>query len=179
MATLNDMNKIFNVLLIAFPYYEKDKTPIQIADAITLYHRLLADIDTRLLETAVEHYISSADSKYFPAISDLRRLALHLVTFNQAGAEDAWLEVKKAIKHTGYYGVPVFEDKRISHAVEVMGWRNLCMSENEVADRAHFFRIFESVEKRDTEVNIMTPSTRDKVTALIGQTAKRLSGGHQ
>jgi hypothetical protein len=52
--------------------------------------------------------------------------------------------------------------------VQRMGWRELCMSENGMADRAHFLRIYESMEKRTKEENQLPASLKESI-AMIGK----------
>ena len=52
--------------------------------------------------------------------------------------------------------------------VQRMGWRDLCTSENGMADRAHFLRIYETMEKRISEDNLL-PAPLKNAIALIGQ----------
>jgi hypothetical protein len=53
-------------------------------------------------------------------------------------------------------------------AVKRMGWRELCMSENNMADRAHFLRIYETMEKRTKEDNLLPVALKNAI-ATIGQ----------
>lgn len=64
---------------------------------------------------------------------------------------EAWLEVHKQILSVGSYNKPNFKDPLIKKVVEIMGWRNLCLSENQVADRAHFLKIYETLVSRDEQ----------------------------
>lgn len=67
---------------------------------------------------------------------------------------EAWLEVRKKIMGVGSYGTPTFKESLIQKAVEIMGWRNLCLSENQMADRAHFLKIYDTLINRE-EKNIL------------------------
>lgn len=74
----------------------------------------------------------------------IREIAIPL---NETAGE-AWGIVLKNIQTIGSYGRPNFEDPCISKAVDCIGWRNLCLSENIAIERAHFLKIYESLENR-------------------------------
>jgi len=62
---------------------------------------------------------------------------------------EAWAEVLGAISGIGFYGSPKFSDSLIKKAVNCIGWRHLCLSENIEIQRAHFLKIYESLSKRE------------------------------
>lgn len=68
---------------------------------------------------------------------------------NQMTAAEAWGLVNKEISAKGSYGKPEFDSPLVSQSVEVIGWRNLCLSDNDVADRAHFFQIYNSLLEKN------------------------------
>ena len=47
--------------------------------------------------------------------------------------------------------MPKFKDPLIQKAVDIMGWKELCLSENQVADRAHFMKIYDKLVERKCE----------------------------
>ena len=62
---------------------------------------------------------------------------------------EAWAEVLGAIRSVGSYGSPEFSDPLIQKAVNCIGWRHLCLSENIEIQRAHFLKIYENLSKRE------------------------------
>ena len=84
---------------------------------------------------------------------------------------DAWGEVIKAINHFGHYRQEealASMHEPVALAVKRMGWRDLCLSENGMADRAHFLRIYETMEKRTAEDNLLPAPLKETIT-LIGR----------
>lgn len=86
-------------------------------------------------------------------------------------AGDAWGVVVRAISSLGSYNTPVFKDKVIGRAVECMGWRNLCLSENQTVDRAHFLKIYEQLKSRVEKDSV---SLDKDVKELVNKTARAL-----
>ena len=80
-----------------------------------------------------------------------------------------WGEVNEAIRHYGYYHqeegmTSLREPMRI--AVQRMGWRALCTSENDMADRAHFLRIYESIVKQDTTQKQLPMGLKEAISQI-------------
>lgn len=62
---------------------------------------------------------------------------------------EAWAEVLQRVHSVGTYGTPRFSNARIKRAVECIGWRNICMSDNPGIERAHFFKAYQAIKDRD------------------------------
>ena len=110
--------------------------------AIGVYVRLLADIPDEVLSQAALDLLSR--STYFPTIAELRTGALELLEALAPVPHEylAWAEVQDQIREQGHAGEPVFSHPLVEKAVEILGWRYLCLSEDIVADRAHFFQAY-------------------------------------
>lgn len=177
MATLDDIRQIIGTLSLAYPNFERDKRPDQLAAMIDIYHRTLYDIDAHLLEAAVMQHITN--SKWFPTVAELREAALSIVHFSDFSAEEAWLEVKQAIRNIGYYGVPQFSAVRIKQTVAAFGWRELCGYdiEQEGIIRAHFMRIYNALQGRERARDSMLPEILERIDRV--RDAKRLKDGRR
>ena len=51
-------------------------------------------------------------------------------TIKQRSAEEAWAKVVIAIATVGSWRKPIFDDPRIVAAVEALGWKTICATEN-------------------------------------------------
>ena len=164
--------EIWNLLTLQYPEYGRGMSIEDSALALKLYARLLADIEPSLLQAAALQHI--ATNKWFPKISELRETALSLLTHNELSPEEAWGEVKQAMRRFGYYRWPEFAQPLIAQAVHIIGWRELCASENEVADRAHFFRIYGELVTRRNSKAMLLPEVRSAMEALATTSPHRL-----
>lgn len=63
-------------------------------------------------------------------------------------AEKGWESVTKAIAGVGMWGTPKFKDPIVKRVVDSFGWLNLCMSENQMADRAQFVKFYQSFARQ-------------------------------
>jgi hypothetical protein len=123
------------------------------SSAVEVYVRLLADIPGEVMERAALEHIGH--SKYFPAIAELRTAAFDILEAITPLPSDyeAWGEVQAEIRRVGHVQPPEFSHELIAQAVDLLGWRYLCLSENPVADRAHFVQAYQALRegrRRDT-----------------------------
>ena len=54
-------------------------------------------------------------------------------------------------------------DKTTKAAVKAMGFKTLCMSQNVMADRAHFQKIYERLEKEEKETRALPQALIDGI----------------
>lgn len=143
MATQIDVLRVLKILGDVYPNFHLSSS------AVEVYIQLLADISPPVLEQAALDHISR--STFFPAVAELRNAAYDILEEADPCPSDfqAWSEVQDEIRRTGHYGEPEFSHPLIEQAVDMFGWRYLCLSTNHVADRAHFVQAFQAlVEKR-------------------------------
>ncbi len=159
-------------MAVASYHTEKDRDIKATAEVWSL---LLSDLTFEVAKAALVKAI--AGCKFFPTIADIREAAMSFREDTVPLAADAWSEVCKAMRDIGsYYGVPEFSHPLIKRAVDGMGgWMCLCASDNEMADRAHFLRMFETYRGRELEDQNTTPLIRQLVGG-IGE-VKNLPGG--
>ena len=180
MASEKKIDTALAMLSVSYPNYTKN------ANAMTraVFQRILADVDDMLLESAVLQWLSTAHP-FHPTPGELRDMCHTLIKADEPSAEEAWGLVKKAIRQYGSYRTPEFASETVAKTVAVMGWFELCMSENEEADRAHFWKIYRQIAERAKTETMMLPTVKNnmqqlkaaKVNELIGQTVKRLTSG--
>lgn len=145
-------------------------------ETINIYLKLLADIPADLLKAAALAHVTK--SQFFPTVAELRDAGAGLMerASGVPNAYDAWHEVCRAISTHGHYHLPEFSHPLVKKAVDACGgWKTLCMSENQIADRARFFQVYEVYQGRQQEENRMLPEVASMITMLAG----RLSAGSE
>lgn len=151
--TLDEALKIMAVLTAAYPQAEIQEETIQI------YTKFLLDLPFEAGQAGALELI--AKSKWFPSVAELRQMAVEMLSENDIPTPgEAWGEVVRQLHSVGYYGRPSFSHPAIVKAVKAMGWYELCVSENMVADRAHFMRIYEGYREREMKEALELPETR-------------------
>lgn len=114
-------------------------------DTLALYAEMLADLDSVQSMAAVKRLIAS--HQFFPTVAEIRT-EVTKGTVSLPGTDEAWNEVRRAIAREGCYRNPKFTHPAIDFAVETIGWQTLCASENIMAERAHFMRLYDETTKR-------------------------------
>lgn len=135
---------IMNGIRAAYPRFKIADS----AEGMELWRSMLSDISYESLSRAVQTHISS--NEWPPSIADIRKLA------TQGPVKDwgaGWSLVLKAIRRHGSYGEEGAmqelkeEDNVTWQVVKRLGFRELCYSENIVADRSNFRTMYEQVSE--------------------------------
>lgn len=145
-----------------WPHGTKDWT----ADTLKSWEPLLQDLDPMHTVAAILA-IASEGAKWPPAAGEVRRMALELAS-PMPTADAAWSEVTGWIakigtrRHTMDFATgdicePVWSDPLIGRIADSIGWDQLCASENVMADRAHFLRMWAEAVTRQRAVDHLPP----------------------
>lgn len=154
-----EITKLITAMAAAFP-------SVQVGDqTIRAFVSMLKDIPLKILKTAIEQVIS--ESEFFPTVAKVRDKALALQIPDVESGMTAWGEVKKAFEKYGFYRAPKFDNPITAKAVECMGWKVLCSSENAEADRAHFARIYDDLLRRQIQEAKLLPASRQLRSSVL------------
>jgi hypothetical protein len=175
--TKEDFKKIALAIKTTFP-----SSPIlQTQEAMDMWYMFLQDLDYKVCQNAVLEIIST--SKFPPTIAEIREKCSHLISLPVKDYGEAWESVLKAIRKFGYpRELEALEslDEVTRSCVKSLGYVNICMSENIVADRANFRDIYESRAQRKKTDNQLPLSLRTEkqkmIDSLIQDTVKQIGG---
>jgi hypothetical protein len=156
MAEAKDIMQILSVISEAFPNFKQTELTPEV------YYQCLNDIPTDELKAAVLHCVCQTGRAFAPSIGEIRGAVADIrrTASNTPSAYEAWQIVCRAITEIGSYGSPQFESPLIDRVVRNLGWRNLCLSENQVADRARFLQAYEQLLERATKEEMLLPEVR-------------------
>ncbi len=121
---------------------------------IKVYYIALKDLPYETLNYAIQYHI--ATNKFPPTIAELRELCSPRIP----DWSEAWHEVKRAIAK---YGANREKEALESMSpmtktiVQRLGFREICLSENTIADRANFRIVYEH-ESENTKKEVMLPN---------------------
>lgn len=161
MADRGTIKQVMIILSAAYPRFTVT------ADTGRVYADLLADIDDDLLIAATKQHATS--SKWFPSVAELRQAAFNIRAKSRGipSPAEAWGEVMREVRRVGSWGTPEFSTPLIADTVDGLGgWAALCASDNNVADRAHFLKIYGSLLERHDQDAAMLPEIRDLVAQM-------------
>ena len=134
-----------------------------------IYYEHLKDIPIERLEWAVSNIIKKRKYSSIPTIAEIREEALGSDDNIETAALEAWGKASLAVGR-GYY---LRDDPAISEAVRVAfgGWERFGETdpENEMADRAHFLRVFKGLARKRREYG--------EAALPMGRITRRLGGG--
>ncbi len=146
------------------------------ADAFNIWFALLGDMDYAVLNAAIQKYMLT--NKFPPTIADLREIATNISIGEIPDWGEGWEKVLQAIRRFGFYReTEALEtmDELTRTCVKRLGWRNLCMSENNNHDRANFRMIYEQLSERTKKENVLPVSLNNKIKQLNSECVKQLS----
>ena len=161
------MNRIETQRILAFLCNAYPNTQhLQTDDAVEVWTRGLRDLTYTDASHAVSSWILS--EKWCPTIAELKEA----IVTNVAGSKDwgdAWNECMKIISRYGQYQ----EEEALEHMspmtrqiVKRLGYRELCLSENQMQDRANFRQIYEQVTGNEYEKAALPQSLQDKIAQI-------------
>ena len=155
MASEKQVRGLLRAISGAYPTFELTD------DRVSIYVKLLADLDAEALIAACQQHI--ATSKFPPTVAELREACASLTRPALPAWADAWGEVLDAIRRVGYLGRPSFSHPLITQAVQGMGgWKMLCAMEiSETAtQRAQFRDVYNAYATRATAAANLLPDVR-------------------
>lgn len=119
---------------------------------LTSWHLVLADVEFGEAAAAVAEAARRGDA--FPLapgaiaarVLDARDRAAGLAA---PDADEAWTELTSAVRARGLAaGPPEWSHPAVATVARALGWRELCMSNNEGVLRAHFLRLYDPAVQR-------------------------------
>jgi len=110
-------------------------------ETVHAYCFALEDLDHGLAQEAIRSLIQT--SRFLPTIAEIRERAVKN-RVDIPNPEEAWGIVRRAIGTLGSYRVPEFDCDEVQAAVDAIGWREICLGENEAASRARFCEAMKS-----------------------------------
>lgn len=118
-------------------------------EAMDVWFALLHDLDYQILSKALQKHMLT--NKFKPTVAELREIYVDLICPVISDWSEGWEQVSKAIGHYGMYrteeAMESF-DEVTREAVKRLGFQNICLSENIVADRARFAEIYQAIQQR-------------------------------
>jgi hypothetical protein len=175
--TRDEAAKLVAVMLAAVPSHRVDARSVP--GMVVAYADLLGDLSYEHCNAALRVLLQTRT--WLPSVADVRSAALELSSGPVRAGGDAWGSVLQALKHEGAYRTPgkdfVFADSVISKCVDRLGWQELCLSENQVSDRARFIELYDQFavqNRREQQSPILGEARR----ILAAASLKELLGGN-
>ena len=148
--------KEFSQIAMAIKTYYPKETIIPNEQAMALWYNALKDIDYKVMSLALDKWVNG--NKWSPAISDLREYCTDIMIADILDWGEAYETVMKAISNFGYSRVEeayATFDELTAKVVRRLGFKKLCESVNQMADRANFRDLYiELAEKKKKDMQM-------------------------
>ena len=164
----------FGLFAAAIRTYYPRENILPNEQAHDLWFRQLQDIPFPVAEAILAKWV--ATNKWSPSIADIRDSMAEIQ--NGGPADDwgeAWDQAMTAIRRFGSYdedGALASLPPLTRETVRRLGYKSLCWSENQVADRANFRQVYEILSKRKVETDKIPLPVRETLKALTESFAK-------
>lgn len=171
----------FGLFAAAIRTYYPRENILPNEQAHDLWFRQLQDIPFPVAEAILAKWV--ATNKWSPSIADIRDSMAEIQ--NGGPADDwgeAWDQAMTAIRRFGSYdedGALASLPPLTRETVRRLGYKSLCWSENQVADRANFRQVYEILSKRKVETDKIPLPVRETLKALTASFAKPVDNDTQ
>lgn len=171
----------FGLFAAAIRTYYPRENILPNEQAHDLWFRQLQDIPFPVAEAILAKWV--ATNKWSPSIADIRDGVAEIQ--NGGPAPDwgeAWDQAMNAIRRFGSYdedGALASLPPLTRETVRRLGYKSLCWSENQVADRANFRQVYEILSKRKVETDKIPLPVRETLKAITESFAKPVDNNTQ
>lgn len=143
-------------------------------DAIQAWESLLLDLDANLVAATIQ-VLATEGREWPPPPGVVRQRASQLVSALPS-SDQAWGEVREQVRRVGSsrgtenwttrtVSEPTWSHPLIGEVADRLGWDSLCQSTNEMADRAHFLKLWEHAAAHQRTTEAMPPAARAALAA--------------
>lgn len=145
---------------------------------LEVWKMLLQDLDDADFIPAVIHLCRTKEKAPPNLVAAIR----NEIGANELTCEEAWQQVAEAIRRVGSWGTPQFKDEAITKAVEALGWKYICQTENNNMGtlRAHFYRTYDACRNRvSIQETFKMIEENTEIKRLVDGVSKALSSPQQ
>lgn len=159
-----ELERCIAALLAAWPHSRQTPETFELGEA------LLGPLPAGAVLGAIAT-LALEGREFAPPLGLVARRAAELVEEATNGrppdVEEALREVYEQISRCGYYRTPEWSSPAIGGVIEALGgWEAVCTDDNPEAFRAHFLRLYGTVQARVQRESLVTPAVRQLVGTL-------------
>lgn len=163
----SDLGKIVKSILASWPT-QRQRMSDEDAAGFTLACKTgLADLEYGQARAAVDRLVKT--SKFLPSVAEVREAAVVDRQGERKSGGAAWGEVTAMVKRYGGHRAPGIDfevaDPLVAEVIRALGWRDLCDSRNQAADRARFIELYDQLARQARKAAQLAPGVRPPVLA--------------
>jgi hypothetical protein len=178
MSTREDIKNAMAFMACSYPNYH----PIlegQV-NAVDVMFNLLGDLPVETLQVAVQACCAEPGRAFAPSAGEIRGMAiqLHAQAAELPTAAEAWGLIMESFKHITSERETMLAHPLIQEAIRCMGGlERIGLSEDNMADRAHFLKIYQQLYDRELSYAAQLPAVTTYIEAQkqIGGEIKQLA----
>lgn len=147
-------------------FYPKENI-LKEKEEMILWYEMVQDIPYEVASTAIKKWVSL--NKWSPTVADIREMSADIIGNAKDEWEDAWALVKKAVSNYGYCRTEEALESLpplVRKITEQLGFRSICMSEDEKIDRANFRNIYNREIEKERKNNIVSKSVNEQIRQI-------------
>ena len=170
--------KEFATFTMALKTYYPRENLLPNEQAMELWFSQLQDIPFEVAQAGLQKWV--ATNKWSPSIADIREMYASITQGELPDWGDAWDEVQRAIRYFGHYR----EDEAMESlspltqkVVRRMGFKNICISETPMNERANFRMIYESLAEKEKKNAQIPAQLKNLIEDIRKENPKLLGGG--
>lgn len=136
---------------------------------VEAWTELLGDLPYEVAIVGVKKVLAQQEYPTLPAVGKIRSACMDLTTPMLPSAMEAWAEVTRAIGLYGYYRqeeAMAYMSPPVARVVRMLGFRDICLSEEPEILRAQFRKAYETQVTRDREMAALPAGIRDMIETV-------------
>ena len=145
--------QVLAMLASAYPHIKITKETAEI------YHDVLQDLEIGQCVQASRSIVRF--SQFFPSASEIRSAVFKELNLLSPLPIEAWGEVIQVASHQGLSKVHEWSHATVAETVKSIGWREICVAENQGVLRAHFLKLYESLAITNDQEILVGSSLRE------------------
>lgn len=187
---IEESAQLVGTVLVSYPSQGSKLNDAQQIAMARVWMEMLGDFTYAQCNAALRLLVQTR--QFMPTIAEIRSAVLDLERGPVTAGGDAWGDVLAAMKSKGAHRTPgidfTFPDVTTARCVQRLGWRDLCLSENTVADRARFIELYDKLAtetRREKQAPVLAAAREQRELGestqqagkLIALVAGKLGGG--
>lgn len=182
MATPDEVKKALMSVMPLFANYKPPASPKEVEIFTMAWHRQVGHLPSDILAAALAD--AAGKTGFFPTPKEVLDSVVTLSTPASISGEEAWGKVVKCILEFGYIRPPfelvapedqpnvrepwTFADKKTLEVVKQMGWRRLCLEEDETL-QWQFIHAYKALTERTVTAIRELPAVTDTRRQIAAQ----------
>lgn len=144
-------------------FFPKFQENIDSKQKKTIWYEMFEDLEFDVTSTALKKVL--AESKYMPTVAEIRQAVANIKNpKNEMTGSEAWGQIRKAIQRFGSWNVQdAYQsmDPEVRKLAKRFGFKDLCVSENIMADRAHFIKLWKQQQEKKQKYDALPRSVKE------------------